>query len=349
MLVLMAREPLAACHSTPVSACQDHPWVPSKKEMLRVVAADAVSQARFFLISYRLFLTHVLGLGPVDENPSPSRRRGRHGLSGRPSCQPVQWRVYQCRLRLFPHRGAGETLQPMSLEWLRSALRGSTDEGKLRLAQWRQQVIRAVESMQTTCVASLPLLFSTSPAALDFELEGPPYTAKERAADMFEGGLEGDVRTPSLRQTCVALQAPADVTNEATRSVANDPRFVGRLRRDVPQTGSVLSSLPGYLRSPQKAVGCTYGACLHKQALAEALETDVDLQLSEARNFVAALAVDTRNVVSRAGPSVGCLIERTCRFAASATPSKVRRELHRPVLTSSSRCVVSNLKIEVSS
>ena len=41
--------------------------MPSAREMLHIVAQDPVAQARFFILSMRLFCEHVLGTGPFDE------------------------------------------------------------------------------------------------------------------------------------------------------------------------------------------------------------------------------------------------------------------------------------------
>ena len=41
--------------------------MPSAREMLRLIARDPVAQARFFILSMRLFLQHVLGTGPFDD------------------------------------------------------------------------------------------------------------------------------------------------------------------------------------------------------------------------------------------------------------------------------------------
>ena len=40
--------------------------MPNAREMLSMVARDPVAQARFFILSMRLFCEHVLGTGPFD-------------------------------------------------------------------------------------------------------------------------------------------------------------------------------------------------------------------------------------------------------------------------------------------
>ena len=49
-----------------VDLLEEEPDVPSAREMLHIIAKDPVAQARFFIISMRLFCEHVLGTGPID-------------------------------------------------------------------------------------------------------------------------------------------------------------------------------------------------------------------------------------------------------------------------------------------
>ena len=41
--------------------------MPSAREMLQIVAEDPVAQARYFIVSMRLFCEHGLGTGPIDD------------------------------------------------------------------------------------------------------------------------------------------------------------------------------------------------------------------------------------------------------------------------------------------
>ena len=52
----------------------EHPDMPRAEEMLRILAKNPVAQARFFILSMRLFCEHILGLGPFD------RHLCHHGL-----------------------------------------------------------------------------------------------------------------------------------------------------------------------------------------------------------------------------------------------------------------------------
>ena len=60
----------------------------------------------------------------------------------------------------------------------------------------REKVLAAVESMQTTCVASIPLLIAESTSDLELDLQGPVYTEKDRQKDGFDGALHGNARHP---------------------------------------------------------------------------------------------------------------------------------------------------------
>ena len=50
-----------------INLLDECPRMPSAREMWQLVAEDPVAQARYFILSLRLFREHVLGSGPVDE------------------------------------------------------------------------------------------------------------------------------------------------------------------------------------------------------------------------------------------------------------------------------------------
>ena len=43
------------------------PRMPSAREMLQIVAEDPVAQARYFILSMRIFCEHILGCGPFGD------------------------------------------------------------------------------------------------------------------------------------------------------------------------------------------------------------------------------------------------------------------------------------------
>ena len=60
------------------------PRMPSAREMLQIVAEDPVAQARYFILSMRLFCEHVLGSGQdAGGGGSSSRARGTGDSAGR--------------------------------------------------------------------------------------------------------------------------------------------------------------------------------------------------------------------------------------------------------------------------
>ena len=46
---------------------EEEPIIPSASRMVEILAENPVAQAKFFIISMRLFLEHVLGVMPFDE------------------------------------------------------------------------------------------------------------------------------------------------------------------------------------------------------------------------------------------------------------------------------------------
>ena len=50
-----------------VNLLEEEPSMPNAARMLEILAENPVAQARFFIISMRLFLEHVLGVMPFDE------------------------------------------------------------------------------------------------------------------------------------------------------------------------------------------------------------------------------------------------------------------------------------------
>ena len=68
------RSPLVVClhgggleERYEVNLLDEFPDMPSALEMLRIIADDPVAQARYIILSMRLFCEHVLGSGPIDD------------------------------------------------------------------------------------------------------------------------------------------------------------------------------------------------------------------------------------------------------------------------------------------
>ena len=96
--------------------------------------------------------------------------------------------------------------------------------------------------------------------------------------------------------------APKLAENTAAQAMAaNEAGSIGKLKRDCPQTGGVLSTLPEYIRSPQASVGCLHGGCLRKQSQWELLRLDKESAKQDRKLYVAAFSKDAARVVEAAG------------------------------------------------
>lgn len=327
-----------------VDLLQGEPDVPSKRDMLMMIAKDPMSQTRFFIFSYQMFMMHVLGVGPVDNmlrhngiKDGAVHADGRAAnLCGGATCSVAcaHFPIEEQGRRSNHGHGLVIFNNRQSSQWLHDVLNGSTDEGRQRLQRWRDSVLLAVESMQSTCVAAVPFVLARRPEDVDFSLSSPGYSEKQREMDKFDGKLEPDVREPEKRRTgrskfdsvfkgcvfciggvahvhilgqfvvfrmCVAVCPKLGRTSRAVEEAANDTNSIGRLRRECPQTGGILSTLPTYLRSPQIEVGCSHGACLRKQDAWEALQSDASLAREDEKKYIAEFAADASRIVEQAG------------------------------------------------
>ena len=111
--------------------------MPSAWEMLQIVAQDPVAQARFFILSMRIFCEHILGTGPFDdllrhngrlEGPAFPDGFAASGLGGAFAMLaafhgPVE---EQARLSIHPHILLW-FIGAMSGAWLRGILRRETE------------------------------------------------------------------------------------------------------------------------------------------------------------------------------------------------------------------------------
>jgi len=193
-----------------VNLLEDTPDVPSKREMLLMIAKDPMSQTRFFIFCYQLFMMHVLGVGPVDNmlrhnghkdgTLYPDGRAANLWSGGSCSVASAHFPIEEQGRRSNHGHGLIIFNSRQKIDWLRELLKGTTEEGRMKLRAWRDRVILAVESMQTTCVASVPLVLARSPMDIEFDLQSPGYSEKQRAADKFDGKAELDVREPGKRR-----------------------------------------------------------------------------------------------------------------------------------------------------
>ncbi len=200
-----------------VDLLQECPDMPKAEEMLKIIARNPVAQARFFIISMRLFCEHILGLGPFDnllrhhgpingvEYPdgyATSLMGGSFNfiasLHG-----PIE---EQARLSCHSHM-VFQYVHTQSQAWLRDILRMQTEQARNKLRQWQEAVISAVEATQITAAGVVPLVFVDHPCAAP-ELRSTPYLERWRDEDRFDGELEQDCRDPDKRRVDVPASAP---------------------------------------------------------------------------------------------------------------------------------------------
>ena len=226
--------------------------MPSAREMLKLVAADPVAQARFFIISMRLFCEHVLGSGPVDQW---LRHNGWHdgaafpdgfagsGLGGAFGILaalngPIE---EQARLSIHPHMllwlvsAAGEA-------WLRSVLRRETEEARGLLKGWQERVLSAVQSMQLDSAAVLPLLLTEDADAAPAP-RSTPFTEQHQKDSRFDGELEGDARDPEKRRPLVATEERVVDHHVQAHAASLFPGQEPKPEYLLPLTGAQLSRL----------------------------------------------------------------------------------------------------------
>jgi len=178
------------------------PDMPTKQEMLRMVAADPVSQAIFFDIMMKLFLLHVVGVdisdarwqyvdgvasatfigifGVVVAYFAPIETQGRGGL--------------HAHMHLW-------ILHPLTAPVLDRLRRGLLDkELAASLQRWRAAVIDKVASMQFDCVEEFGRQLNV------MNLPRVPFF-EDGTADVFRGGCCRGRRCWRCRSACGGAKA----------------------------------------------------------------------------------------------------------------------------------------------
>ena len=156
-----------------VNLLDEEPTMPSASRMLEILAENPVAQAKFFIISMRLFLEHVLGVMPFDDQLRANGSRAgviyadgaaANFMGGAfPAVQQLHGPIEeQARLACHPHivlHFANRTSQA----WLRSVLLAETDEAKALLRNWQEKTLLAVESIMSSCAGTVRLQFEEIP------------------------------------------------------------------------------------------------------------------------------------------------------------------------------------------
>ena len=139
-----------------VNLLSEEPDMPSAGRMLEILAGNPVAQAKFFIISVRLFLEHVLGVMPFDEQLRANGTRASvafpDGAASEfvggsfPAIQQLHGPIEeQARLACHPHIVL-HFVNRASQAWVRKILLAETEEAKELLRNWQQKTLLAVES-----------------------------------------------------------------------------------------------------------------------------------------------------------------------------------------------------------
>ena len=153
--------------------------MPSAGRMLEILAENPVAQAKFFILSMRLFMEHVLGVMPFDEQlRANGSRNGTVYPDGCASeffggCFPAIQQLHgpieeQARLACHPHIVL-HFVNRSSQAWLRNVLRAETSEAKRLLRTWQEKTLRSVESLMSSCAGTTRLHFEPVPFADDID------------------------------------------------------------------------------------------------------------------------------------------------------------------------------------
>ena len=238
-----------------VDLLSEEPAMPSRRKMLEIIAKDPVAQARFFILSMRLFCEHVLGTGPFDawlrhngyaDNvvfPDGFAASGLGGAFGMLAALfgPIE---EQARLSIHPHILLW-FVHTQSEQWLRRILRKDSEEARELLRGWQEKVLAAVQSMQLDSAAVLPLLLAESPEDAE-EPRNTPFSARQQQDCRMDGGEEDDVRDPGKRRPALATE-DLFVDHHFQRHVASLPAGEEPMSTYLlPQTGAQVCLLPHY-------------------------------------------------------------------------------------------------------
>ena len=237
----------------------EEPEMPNAREMLNIIAADPVAQARFFILSMRLFCEHVLGTGPFDAS---LRHHGKAGINAENPIFPDGFAASglggafgflaalhgpieeQARLSIHPHILLW-FVHTQSEYWLRSILKRDTAEAREALRIWQEKVLQAVQSMQLDSAAVLPLLLREEPTAGE-PSRNTPFSAHHQADCRMDGQVEGDVRDPDKRRPLLATEPLFKDHHIAKHHAELQPGETPKPDYLVRLTGAQLSRLPHY-------------------------------------------------------------------------------------------------------
>ena len=256
-----------------VNLLGESPTMPSAAKMLEILAENPIAQAKFFIISMRLFLEHVLGLQPYDSELRPngssngvifpdgniSRFMGGSFPAVAHLHGPIEEQArLSCHAHIVLH-----FVNRMSQMWFRRVLQAETSEAKAILRGWQSRTLRAVESLMSSCAGLMPFHFQELPFK-PTELKGLPYLQKWQEEDKYDGELEDCNKDPEKKRVLVPVEEAfvdlhmREQTGECGAG-GYDPAPPPARKRAL--TGSVMSRLPHYRLSPGGFSGCDCKVC----------------------------------------------------------------------------------------
>ena len=280
--------------------------MPKYEEMLRIIARDPVAQARFFILAERLFCEHILGTGPWD---SQLRHHGikdgiifpdgfaANGLnSGMNFIASLHGPIEeQARLSVHSHKCI-QFINRTSQAWIREIVYRSTDEARIALRHWQEATLAAVEALQITSAAIVPLHFVNDPADVT-ELLGSPYTSYMQREDRFDGANENDAKRPELCRVHVPVQ-PRFVDHHVQEHITRHGEATRVSEYKLSLTGACLSTFPDFRVMPSEDTLCPCASCAARRRVHESLQTGAIDADHEARTWAAAFSKDYLRVVA---------------------------------------------------
>ena len=297
-----------------ISLLDQDPQMPSAGRMLEILAENPVAQAKFFILSMRLFLEHVLGVMPFDEQLRANGSRAGclypDGCAGEffggcfPSIQQLHGPIEeQARLACHPHIVL-HFVNRGSQAWLRTILQAETIEAKRLLRTWQEKTLRSVESLMSSCAGTTRLHFEPVPFADDIDLKSQPYSSKWQQEDRFDGGAEADAKDPSKTRTLIAVvpsvvdhHVQKHLDEEAASSFQETKKRVST--KQLPLTGSVMSRLPHYRLPCSGFAGCACQLC--SQARESMEHATVQDRIAAQSRYVEAFCDDLHEVCALSG------------------------------------------------
>ncbi|CAE7212339.1 unnamed protein product [Symbiodinium sp. CCMP2592] len=284
-----------------VCLLEEEPKMPSTKKMLEGVASNPVAQAQFFIVSMQLFLEHVLGIMPFDEqlralavDVRGPMARARLAAWQEATLQAVESIMSSCASLLPLQLREGPILDDVSLSPLPYTAKWQKSDrldGELEEAVGEQGAVQGEMSLAQEATTPRPAQEATTPRpTLRQDLGGEQGAVqgemfRRALVPVVEGYVDGHVRR--------AMEAAGDVPSMETGTKVKV--------RDLPLTGAVMSRLPHYRLLPCLEGRCGCPICQEKATEYNHLRTGAVQLDVEAAAFRDAFCEDVRTVCCLSG------------------------------------------------